>query len=137
MSSLTDKLIISPLPENRWELQSEFTYHIGEEKSNDKVTIHKGFITDFASVPRFLWWLLLPYGQYGKACIIHDYLYTNPKEAFANINSIKFPKTDKELRSLADDIFLESMQVLQVSKIKVNIMYWSVRCFGFREFNKK
>lgn len=39
------------------------------------ITIPKGFIWDLSSVPRFLWWLFPPDGDFEFASLIHDYLY--------------------------------------------------------------
>src|SRR5271166_5582366 len=39
------------------------------------VTVPKGFVTDFASIPRIFFSLLRPDGEYTYAAIIHDYLY--------------------------------------------------------------
>lgn len=38
--------------------------------------VDKGFITDGATVPRFAWWFLSPYGEAYKAAICHDCLIT-------------------------------------------------------------
>jgi hypothetical protein len=39
------------------------------------ITIPQGFVWDLSSVPRMLWWLLPPDGDFGIAYIIHDYLW--------------------------------------------------------------
>lgn len=44
--------------------------------SNDFIiTIPEGYTWDLSSVPRFLWWLLPPDGDFQIAALIHDYLY--------------------------------------------------------------
>jgi Protein of unknown function (DUF1353) len=40
----------------------------------DTFTVPAGFVTDFATVPRFLHWLVLPYGAYTRAAVLHDWL---------------------------------------------------------------
>lgn len=42
----------------------------------DTFTVPVGFTTDFATVPRFLHWLILPYGAYTRAAVLHDWLLT-------------------------------------------------------------
>ncbi len=32
-------------------------------------------VTDFASIPRPLWWIAAPWGRHGRAGILHDYAY--------------------------------------------------------------
>jgi len=39
-------------------------------------TVPGGFVTDFASVPRFLTWLVPTMGTYTRAAIVHDWLCT-------------------------------------------------------------
>jgi Protein of unknown function (DUF1353) len=39
------------------------------------VTVPKGFVTDFASIPQIFWTILRPDGDYAYAAVIHDYLY--------------------------------------------------------------
>jgi hypothetical protein len=73
-----------------------------------------GFETDFASVPRFLWRIIPPWGEYSRAAVVHDYLYRN------GIGT----------RAKADEAFRSLMQHLRVSWWKRNAMYAAVRLFG-------
>lgn len=116
MSSFTSPLVVSPLSDGRrWRLVWSFTYHVGSEYSKDVIRVPAGFITDFASTPPHIWTIIPPWGKYGKAAIIHDYLY----------------QTASRTRKEADDIFREAMEVLEVSKIRIFLMYWAVRLFGW------
>jgi len=121
MSSFTSPLIVSPLDDGRrWRLWREFTYHIGTEYSKDFVHVATGFVTDFASVPSFLWWWLPSWGRYGKAAVLHDHIY----------------QTHCKTRKEADDIFLEAMLVSGTKRWKAKIMFWGVRLFGFLAWKK-
>ena len=40
-----------------------------------RVLVPAGFVTDFASVPRFFWRLIPPTGKYTRAAVVHDFLY--------------------------------------------------------------
>jgi hypothetical protein len=40
----------------------------------DTFVVGVGFETDFATVPRFLHWLVSPYGPYTRAAVLHDWL---------------------------------------------------------------
>ena len=42
---------------------------------NNFITIPSGYIWDLSSVPRFLWSLLPPDGDFQIAALIHDFLY--------------------------------------------------------------
>lgn len=46
-------------------------YYEGRE---DIFVVPAGFVTDFASVPRFATWLIPRFGKYTKAAILHDWL---------------------------------------------------------------
>jgi len=122
MSSFTSPLIVSPLPDGkRWKLVRPFIYHVGSEYSKDEIKVPTGFITDFASSPPHIWIVIPPWGKYGKAAVIHDYLY----------------QTASRTRKEADDIFKEGMQVLGVDKVRVFLMYWAVRLFGMWAYGGK
>ena len=122
MSSFTTPLILTPLPDgHHWQLVRGFTYHVGTEYSMDKITVPKGFTTDFASIPRIFWSILPPWGKYGKAAVVHDYLYWEAKRS----------------RKEADDIFLEAMKTLNVNYFYRHLMYKAVRLFGKSAYNKR
>ena len=115
MSRFTHTLLVSPVPDGkRWVIKSDFGYDVGEEGSGETINVPVGFITDFASVPRLLWWLFPKWGKYGNAAIIHDYLYWQQKYT----------------RKRADEIFLEGMGVLNVNKYVKCALYYAVRWFG-------
>lgn len=84
------------------------------------LVIPRGFLTDGASVPRFLWPILPPFGPYNKASLLHDYLYKTGK-----IN--RAPVTRKQ----ADDLFLAGMEALQVNPATRWAMWTGVRVGAF------
>jgi hypothetical protein len=55
---------------SEWELLEPLAY-LGR---TDRFVVPQGFVTDFASVPRPLTWLIPRYGRYTKAAILHDWL---------------------------------------------------------------
>ena len=122
MSSFTNHPPLKPLPDGRnWEVMENFEYHIGSEDSNDIVRVPKGFICDLASIPSIFWSIIGgPWGKYGYAAIVHDYLYN----------------TQTRTRLASDRIFLEAMKVLGVNLFKRLIMYKAVRTFSFLPWNR-
>jgi hypothetical protein len=121
MSSFTTPLIVSPLDDgHRWELKELFEYHVGTKESTEVIRIPAGFITDFASVPRFLWGIIPPWDKYGKAAVVHDFCY----------GLELYP------RKRCDEIFLEGMTVLNVPLWKRQTMYYAVRIFGQAVWDK-
>ena len=64
-------LVLEYIDGRDWKVAAPFTYFTREGHGID---VHAGFVTDFASVPRFFWRVLPPTGPYGKAAVIHDRL---------------------------------------------------------------
>jgi hypothetical protein len=116
MSRFTKILVVSPLADGKtWYLREEFGYDVGHEGSDDSIHVPVGFLTDFASVPRLLWWLLPCWGRYGNAAVIHDFLYWEQS------------RTRKE----SDRVFLEAMGVLRVGWLVRYALFSAVRMFGW------
>ncbi len=94
---------------------TDLRWEIGEIGSGKFVHIPKGFITDLASVPRFLWPFIPPHGRHTNASILHDYLYR-----YSHSNG----------RAWADRQFYEAMIALETPKVRARIMWLAVRVFG-------
>jgi len=52
----------------------DLIYDIGI-RTGLRIVVPKGFVTDFASVPRALHSMIGPTGRYTNAAIVHDYLF--------------------------------------------------------------
>ena len=122
-SSFLTPLVVSPLPDGiRWEVLEPFEYYTNTYgiAKGDIIRVPKGFITDFASIPRLFWSIIGgPTGKYTKSAVIHDYGY----------HSQRFTR----LRT--DQMFLEGMKVLGVGWLKRYLMYNAVRLAGWRPWN--
>lgn len=107
-------LDVTPLDDGvNWRVNGAFIFE--SQVLNRIIAIPDGFITDFASVPRFLWETLPPWGKYGRGSVVHDYLYRTPGQA---------SKDD------ADHVFLECMIVGGVSAVIRDVMFEGVHKFG-------
>lgn len=102
-----------------WDTIPGFRYYIGEENSTRYVDVETNFKTDGATIPRFLWWLLPPIGEYTQCTTLHDKLCTT-YYIIENVGGVerKVPITRKEI----DAILEESMDVLQVTPWKKKII---------------
>lgn len=82
------------------------------------ITVPAGFVTDFASIPFFVF-LLSPMNgmvsDYGRSAVIHDYLYV----------------TGLVGRERADDTFYSAMLCEDVLWPTRVVMWAAVRCFGW------
>lgn len=89
-----------------------------------------GFVTDFASIPRFLWSILPPHGAAMPASVLHDAFYTlHPLAEF-----MKDYTPEKE-RLIADQLFRKNLIAAGISEFQAGIMYRAVRWFGEYRFN--
>jgi len=118
-SSFTSKLVVTKIGTRSWALFRDLEYHVGHEGSDNRVLVPKGFITDFASIPRPFWIIFPPDGEYTAAAVVHDFLYNSQSRT----------------RKQSDEIFLEAMQVLKVNLFKRLIIYRAVRTFGWIPWN--
>lgn len=116
MSQFTAPLLVTPLDDGKsWVvITGDFKYDVGYEGSGDSVAVPRGMVSDFASVPRPIWWFAAPWGRHGHAAVIHDAGYY---------------LQDRSRREY-DQIFLEAMEVLEVGRLKRGLMYRAVRWFG-------
>lgn len=101
-----------------WIVKKEFVY-----KTDDGyVNIPKGYLTDGASVPRIFWNIIPPWGDYGQACVLHDYLCEYP---YIYKDNEKITLT----RHQVNKILYNSMRELGVSVIKSNTIYYAVEAY--------
>lgn len=105
---------------NTWELQQELKAVI----LNHYIKVPKLFVTDFASVPKYLKPLIPSKFIYNQVVVVHDYLYS----------------THEVDRETADQILREGLQYIDNysmrSKIWSNIFYYAVRAFGQSHWDK-
>jgi len=79
--------------------------------TNEVVIVPSGFITDGATIPQVFWSLLPPWGTYGQASILHDYLIETGKVFTCN-NKENHYRTIK--RDEARIIFNQALLELKV-----------------------
>lgn len=116
MSKFLSELEVEPVDMNndvgKWRLMSDLVYQ--SDVANQTITVPKGFVTDFASVPR----LPVAFALFGdtshEAATVHDWLYT----------SHIVP------RNVADAVLREASQVSGVPAWRRWPMWAGVRLFG-------
>ena len=117
MGFQTKNLILEELPISntnvKWKLKEDVVYTV--VKTNEVITVPKGFMTDLAQIPRALWFLYAPFGRYQKSAVVHDYLYS------------KQYTTRKE----ADQIFYEAMKDDKVATGIRHLIHLFVGMFGW------
>lgn len=96
-----------------------YRYYIGSESSGRWVDVETGFITDGATIPRALWWLLPPIEEYTQCTTLHDKLCTTYfVTELHNGVECNVPVTRVEI----DAILKESMDVLEVTPWKKKLI---------------
>lgn len=125
-----------------WEVLEPFEYRLGAPDGVERVVIPAGFLTDFASIPRALWPALPPTGKYGKAAVVHDWLYQRREirqspsyESPAGHIVLKPVVTRLVNRGQADAIFNEAMAVLEVRRTQRWTIFSGVRVGGWVAWN--
>lgn len=105
------------------------------------ITVPKGFLTDLASIPKFLHGIFTPDGDYSAAAVVHDFLYqTNPKgigsvEEHRNNKYIKLMREIKRFE--CDRIFYLAMLESEVSSTVAKTFFNAVRMGGKKFFRKE
>lgn len=116
MSSFTTPLDLRANDDGcTFTLLTEFDYELGALGSGRTIRVPAGLVTDFASVPRLLWNIFPPWGKYGKAAVLHDFMYQRQE----------FTKT------FSDAIFLEAMEAIGVGWLTRTLIWNGVRFGGF------
>ena len=107
---MADKLILSPIDNGLYVVCENYK------------EIPAGFITDGASIPRFLWAIIDPpfKSDYIEVYVEHDYDYS--------VGVIS--------RKDADDKMLEGLKAKGMGYFKRYTIYFAVRMFGASHYNK-
>jgi len=117
MFQFKSELICEALDDGvNWELYEPLVIDLGEDGQNKIITIPKGFVTDFGSIP---WWvpnlIANPQGKGKRAYVMHDYLYrTQPFE-----------------RSVCDMLLIDGMKADGVNWFQRATVYRGLRLGGW------
>lgn len=110
--------LLEPVGDNLFELQRNFKAFDGHRT----IIVPKGFVTDFASIPRIFWPVLNPVEfKTIPPAILHDFMYSCPND---------IPRAE------ADSIFYSALIDNLVNPVKAYAYYLAVRIAGFRYYNK-
>lgn len=118
MSRFLTELVVRPYPTTaecdgrNWVLVQDLLYQ--STVLGKMITVPAGALTDFASVPAVFWTRLPPFGKYGVAAVIHDWLYW----------------TQPCTREDADHVLLEAMTDAGVDSATRLLIYNAVRLGG-------
>ena len=109
------KFVLHHFTDRMYAVTSPLNWKPDDPKSDiQPIIVPKGFVTDFASVPRLFWAAYPPEGDYGFPAVFHDYLYW----------------TQSVSRKEADRIFKIMMDEFEVGKISTATIHGVVRAAG-------
>lgn len=104
---------------SEWVVDAPLIYH--SNITNKRYTAPKGFVTDFASVPRIPFAFELFGDTIHAPAAIHDWLYSSGLEE----------------RDVADNILREAALSINVPKWKVTLIFYAVRVFGSKYYMRQ
>lgn len=105
------RVVVTPLDSRRWRLLEPICY----AGDTDRFLVPDGYVTDFASVPRIVSWLIPTYGRYTAPAILHDYLITDAMPC------------GRVTSNDTDGLFRRAMRELGVPPVKRWLMWTGVR----------
>lgn len=136
-SSYRSNLLYEPFGASNYKLTAPFTFYYytstesktakehstsipPEFRSRYMITVPDTFITDFATIPRYLRFIFSPTGLWAKAAVLHDYIYRSESLYIR----LRLDRKD------ADLIFLLAMQISKVPFLIRYSFYLAVRLKG-------
>jgi hypothetical protein len=154
MGKFNNKIMAEFNPPRKWTLGRDLSYTTNEltvdeikalkgvgvkvkreTNKTETITVPKGFVTDLASVPRAMWWLIAPF-DVARAAIIHDLLYKAIRQyRWEHQKGIKNTEDEalvKSAKIAADKVFLLGMQDAdpKIPGYKIYLSWKAVDLFG-------
>ena len=90
------------------------------------IKVELGFVTDLATVPKWIRWLLPPDGEYKESAVIHDWLLMKMYQGNPHIT-----------RAIASSTFRDSLVYQGIAPWKIITLYVGVRLLDFYKAAKK
>jgi hypothetical protein len=117
-------ILLETVGDTTFKLTEDLTYH----GKSETFVVPAGFETDFASVPRFVQWLIPAYGRYTLAAIVHDWLCVQLEDHYAGKHELSGDEVFVPANSVdVDGIFRRIMQELGVPFVRRWLMWAGVR----------
>lgn len=118
-SHFITKLVVEQISDTEWRLIEPLAYF--SERLDRQITVPKGFVTDFASVPRLPFAYMIFGNIAQEEAVIHDYLYHKSGVS----------------REDADAVFDEAMQVKGKWWWRRKLMWSGLRLFGWQFYEEE
>jgi hypothetical protein len=150
MGKFNNKIMAEFNPPRKWTLGRDLSYTTSElnideinalkgvgvkvkreTNKTETITVPTGFVTDLASVPRAMWWLIAPF-DVARAAIIHDLLYKTIRQYRWKEKDKQDSELVKAAKIASDKVFLLGMQDAdpKVPGFKIYLSWKAVDLFG-------
>ena len=150
MGTFNNKIMAEFNPPRKWVLGRDLSYTthdltvedikalkgVGVKVKRDTnktetITVPSGFVTDLASVPRAMWWLIAPF-DVARSAIIHDLLYKTIRQYRHNMKDKQDDALVKAAKKASDMVFYHGMNDAEpsVPKWKKYSAWKAVDLFG-------
>ena len=150
MGQFNNKIMAEFNPPRKWTLGRDLSYTTSEltvdeikalkgvgvkvkreTNKTETITVPKGFVTDLASVPRAMWWLIAPF-DVARAAIIHDLLYKVIRQYRWKKKDAEDKALIKEAKVAADKVILLGMRDAdpKIPGYKIYLSWKAVDLFG-------
>lgn len=110
-----------------FELAADFrvlwTDGMNRERS---LTVHKGYITDLSSIPRWAQAIVPKLGRQNRPSVIHDFIY----EPMNNLRPAGQHQLEGWTKEDADEFFRQGMIATKTNWYRRNVMYAAVKYAG-------
>ena len=117
----------------RWVALESFEFHSGAKDEGLFVRCEAGMVSDLASIPRIVRWLIPKAGKDAQGAFIHDRVY---RDGFMIMRIEHLEKRVRVSRAMADGLYHQSMLALKVGKWRRRAIYRGLRAGGFVAWNK-
>ena len=120
-----------------WRLTEDFVCHVYGPRGRLTITVPKGFLTDGASIPRFLWRFCghPMMTRRIRIAVVHDFIYAERGKVSVRIvlegrNSLRPSQPQTLTRQEADALYRDGLICLGFKGWKATLEYWMIRIFG-------
>lgn len=131
---------ITPLANNWYRLNEDFSYAWNQKGELYKIIVPAGFECNLATIWPGFWWIVSPF-DLGPSVIHHDYLYEvggklTDKTFFKyNAETEKWEGINRKLsRKESDKLLVKIMKEYGISKAACRVVYFAVRLLGWSQF---
>lgn len=122
-----DTYVIPPNIRGHFVVLADWPVECNFREKRVALTVPRGAITDFASIPNFLHSLLSPLNNTIYAAVLHDYLYRDPHA----------PEASAVSRADADRAFYWGMRACGVRRHTAGLMYIGVKAGGRGSYKRQ